>query len=61
MAELIPVGSTIEIKNITNDKYDGRIDANVFDNNNRDVGQILIKEKLGRPYSGGARRSWCSK
>lgn len=61
LAELIPEGSTIEIKNITNDKYDGRIDANVFDSNNRDVGQILIKEKFGRAYSGGTRRSWCSK
>jgi endonuclease YncB( thermonuclease family) len=59
LAELIPVGSVIEINNVKNDKYAGRIDANVFDASNRDVGKILIKEKLGRPYSGGKRESWC--
>jgi len=59
LSELIPVGSTIEIKNVKNDKYRGRIDANVFDSKNRDVGMILIKENVGRPYSGGKRESWC--
>lgn len=59
LSELIPVGSVIEISNVKNDKYPGRIDANVFDENNRDVGLILIKEGFGRPYSGGKRQSWC--
>ncbi len=59
LSELIPVGAVIEITNVKNDKYPGRIDANVFDEQNRDVGLILIREKLGRPYSGGKRRSWC--
>jgi len=59
LAELIPVGSTVEIKNIKNDKYDGRIDANVFNSRGRDVGLILIHEKLGRAYSGGKRLTWC--
>lgn len=59
LSELIPVGSVIEITNVKNDKYPGRIDANVFDERNRDVGQVLIQEGLGRPYSGGKRQSWC--
>ena len=59
MQELLPVGSMVEIKNIKNDKYAGRIDANVYDSANRDIGQVLIKEKVGRPYSGGKRKSWC--
>lgn len=59
LGELVPVGSTVEIKNIKNDKYVGRIDANVFDSANRDVGQVLVKEKVGRAYNGGKRRSWC--
>jgi len=59
LEELIPVGSVIEITNVKNDKYPGRIDANVFDADNRDIGLILIEEKLGRPYSGGKRQSWC--
>ena len=59
LQELIPVGSVVEIKNIKDDKYAGRIDANVFDSSNRDVGLVLIREKLGRHYSGGKRQSWC--
>ena len=59
LGELIPEGSTIEIKNIKNDKYPGRIDANVFDSAGRDVGLVLVKEKVGRSYSGGKRESWC--
>lgn len=59
LGELIPVGSTVEIKNVKNDKYAGRIDANVYDSANRDVGRVLIKEKVGRLYNGGKRKSWC--
>ena len=59
LEELIPVDSTVEIKNVKNDKYAGRIDANVYDSANRDVGLVLIKEKVGRPYSGEKRKSWC--
>lgn len=59
LEELIPVGSVIEIKNIKDDKYPGRIDANVYDAENQDVGLILVHEKIGRHYSGGKRQSWC--
>lgn len=59
LGELIPENTVVEIKNIKNDKYAGRIDANVFDSANRDVGDVLTKEKVGRPYSGGKRTGWC--
>jgi endonuclease YncB( thermonuclease family) len=59
LGELIPVGSIVEIDNIKNDKYAGRIDANVYDANNRDIGRVLVREKFGREYSGGHRQPWC--
>lgn len=59
LAELIPVGTTVELANIKDDKYLGRIDANVKTVDGHDVGDILIREGLGRPYSGGRRKSWC--
>ena len=59
LGELIPVGSTVEIKNVKNDKYVGRVDANVYDAANRDIGSVLVKEKVGRSYSGEKRKSWC--
>ena len=59
LAQLIPIGSIVELTGIRDDKYLGRIDANVFDVAGNDVGKILIKEKLGRAYNGGRRVGWC--
>ncbi len=59
LAELLPIDSVVELENVKDDKYLGRIDANVKDTRGRDVGRILIREKLGRAYSGGKRTSWC--
>lgn len=59
LAELIPVGIRVELENIKDDKYLGRIDANVILPDERDVGKVLIQEKFGRPYSGGRRIGWC--
>lgn len=59
LAQLIPIGSTVELTDIRDDKYLGRIDANVFDVAGNNVGKILIKEKLGRAYNGGRRTGWC--
>ena len=59
LAELLPVDTVVELENIKDDKYLGRIDANVLDSRGRDVGKILIREGLGRAYNGGRRQSWC--
>ena len=59
LIELLPRGSVVELKNIKDDKYLGRIDANVILPDGRDVGHVLINEKFGRAYSGGKRTSWC--
>jgi endonuclease YncB( thermonuclease family) len=40
------------------DRY-GRILADV-QVNGRDLASVLIAEGLGRPYSGGRRRPWCT-
>lgn len=60
LAQLIPVGSVVELSKIKDDKYLGRIDAYVKTADGRDVGTVLISEKLGRPYSGGRRSGWCN-
>ena len=59
LSEMLPVDSVVELENVKDDKYLGRIDATVRDSHGRDVGRALIREKLGRPYSGGKRKSWC--
>lgn len=60
LMQLIPRGTVVELKNIKDDKYIGRIDANVILPDGRDVGRVLINEKHGRPYSGGKRAGWCN-
>ena len=59
LSEIIPVGSMVELSNVKDDKYLGRIDANVKNANGADVGEILIREKFGRKYNGGRRKPWC--
>lgn len=59
LISLVPRGTVVELKNIKDDKYIGRIDANVILPDGRDVGRVLIKEKFGRAYNGGKRAGWC--
>ena len=59
LIQLAPRGTVVELKNIKDDKYVGRIDANVILPDGRDAGRVLINEKYGRPYNGGRRAGWC--
>jgi endonuclease YncB( thermonuclease family) len=58
---LLPNGTKVELQNIKDDKYLGRIDANVVLTDGRDVGNVLVNENLARRYRGGRRQSWCKK
>ena len=59
VTEMLTAGTVVELQNIKDDKYLGRIDANVLLSDGRVLGDVLIKKKLARPYSGGKRYSWC--
>ena len=59
LAELLPVGTMVDLRDVADDKYLGRIDARGFTSDGSDVSRILIHEKFGRPYDGGRRDSWC--
>ncbi len=52
------VGATVQLTNIRPGKYVGRIIADVWVNEQK-LSDLLIAEKLGRPYHGGRRRGWC--
>lgn len=56
---VLPRGAKVELKNIKDDKYTGRIDANVILSDGRDLGMVLMDSGMGRPYSGGKRAGWC--
>ena len=59
LRDLIPRGTIVDLQKTKDDKYLGRIDANVILPDGRDVATILIKQGLGRLYKGGKRQTWC--
>lgn len=59
LVELLPENSEIYLVNVKDDKYLGRIDANVKLSDGRDVGEIMLRENMAIPYSGGKRQPWC--
>lgn len=56
LAELLT--GTITISDVKPDKFAGRVDA-IVTANGQEVAGILVAEGLARPYTGGARGSWC--
>ena len=59
LQDMLPSGTMVELRHVKDDKYLGRIDANVILPDGRDVGAVLIKKGLGRSYKGGKRQAWC--
>lgn len=58
-SDLLSKGATVELNNIKDDKYLGRIDASVALPDGRDLGEILIQKGVARKYYGGTRQPWC--
>ncbi len=52
-------GDPIAISNIAGAKYYGRVLADVTTSGGDAVAQVLLGEKLVRPYAGGRRAGWC--
>jgi endonuclease YncB( thermonuclease family) len=50
----------VTLYDIQHDKYGGRVRARVVTRSGEDIGQMLIKSGLARPYKGEARQPWCS-
>jgi len=49
----------VKLKNIRRGKYAGRIIADVFANDGRNLAKGLLKSGLAYSYSGGKRNGWC--
>jgi endonuclease YncB( thermonuclease family) len=49
----------VGISNVTQDKYGGRVDADVLAAGTGDVGEALVQLGLARRYDGGRRAGWC--
>lgn len=52
-------GGTVKIRNISGDKYFGRVLADVTTAEEEPVAESLLARGLARPYDGGQRVSYC--
>lgn len=59
LSNILPQGTKVELDSVKDDKYLGRIDANVVLKDGRNVGNIMINRGLARSYNGGRRHGWC--
>jgi endonuclease YncB( thermonuclease family) len=59
LSEILNSGKAITLRNVDDDKYSGRVSAQVFVDGDS-VADKLIKRGLARPYDGGKRLPWCS-
>jgi micrococcal nuclease len=59
LARLLAEGS-VGISRVGQDKYGGRVDADVSTARTPDVSASLLESGFARRYSGGRRASWCS-
>lgn len=57
LAEL--AGEAIHLTNIENDKYGGRVIADVAAEGGADLGSEMVRRGFARRYDGGARGGWC--
>lgn len=52
-------GAPITIRNVSLDKFGGRVDADVHNAKGESLARALIRANLARAYHGGTKRGWC--
>jgi micrococcal nuclease len=52
-------GGEVRLTNIEEDKYAGRVVADVTTGDGTELGALMLASGLVRPYDGGARGAWC--
>jgi endonuclease YncB( thermonuclease family) len=52
--------ANVHLRNIGGDKYYGRVLADVTLADGSDLAQVLLENRLARPYGGERRKGWCS-
>jgi micrococcal nuclease len=60
LTEQLLTDAQVALYDIQHDKYGGRVRARVVTRSGEDIGQMLAKSGLARPYKGEARQPWCS-
>lgn len=56
---VVVTAGTVRLRQIENDKYAGRILADIVTGDGTDLREAMLESGLARPYDGGARDPWC--
>ena len=57
--EALVGGAGVQLRRIENDKYAGRVVADVVTDDGTELGPAMLASGLARPYDGGSRDPWC--
>jgi endonuclease YncB( thermonuclease family) len=57
--EILKNATTINLQNVQDDKYSGRVVAEVFVDG-KNLAAEMIRTNFARQYTGGTRASWCN-
>ena len=55
----LAAGRTVRLRQIENDKYAGRVLADIVTDDGTDLAAAMLESGLARPYDGGGRAPWC--
>ncbi len=58
LAAVVAAGK-VRLRRIENDKYAGRVLADIVTEDGADLGEAMLESGLARPYDGGGRDPWC--
>jgi endonuclease YncB( thermonuclease family) len=58
LAGVVAAGK-VRMRRIENDKYAGRVLADIVTDDGADLRQAMLESGLARPYDGGGRDPWC--
>lgn len=57
--EALAAGKTVRLRRVENDKYAGRVLADIVTDDGTDLRAAMLESGLARPYDGGTRAPWC--
>jgi endonuclease YncB( thermonuclease family) len=57
--EALADGRTVRLRRIENDKYAGRVLADIVTDEGTDLAAAMLESGLARPYDGSTRAPWC--
>lgn len=55
----VVAGGRLRLRRIENDKYAGRVLADIVTDDGTDLREAMLESGLARPYEGGGRDPWC--